>query len=183
MPTTTQPKTAKPIDRLAAAETRLAEVEARIASGDRTVTEHDLAAAASSVETARRWRAIVEAEQQRSASKARTARIAALKTELPARLSTDQIERARQHLADALDRFCLACREFDDERSAVFNELAQVGPLPADIVIHGQGMSTIVVGASVYRPAPTQATINREATAAIQRHYPRTQISLDRPRD
>jgi hypothetical protein len=132
-------------------------------------------------ELAKRDAAITAGE--RGAEWDRIERVTALRAELPMLLDEQPLERATAILERALNTYLDACREHDDRFDVARERLADptLDPLPDDLAL-GPYQRPIIAGHE-HRLSRPQLTINRQASEALRRHYPRQRIDLTAPPD
>ena len=129
-------------------------------------------------------RAATELDQERI-EQARQQRLVALRRDLPKQLDRAPLDEARAHLAAALGEFVSVCAAYDRRFADAYATLLDgtLGPLPADLRTDGAYSPRIIVGDQTFGKARPQLDIHNEATAALQRAYPRQRIDLGRPQD
>ncbi len=180
-PTTTD-RIGEAEEALIAAETALAELSNRMATGAKvSSTEWQRAEADVRFAVARRDAAMQAAEAQ--AEQDRRDRVEQFRASIPGRLDLAPIDTAREQLATAIDHWVETCGAHDRAFSGVWSEIlaAPDGPI-SGVSVPGSGQ--LVAEGRTYRSAPCQTTIRNLASAAIARHYgPRMQIRLDQPQD
>lgn len=152
---------------LAAAEGHLAEVNRRIDSGDPTVVADDLLRAETEVRIARARLEVAERQAQAKAEQERRDRLGAIRKEVAEKVNPDALAPHAKKLEAALEAWVLACREYEDTRTELWNELTVLG-------------FTVSPGEPIDRPAPIQHTIRQAATEAIRKHFPRMDVDLNR---
>ena len=135
----------------------------------------------------RRARALQQAQARREQQWREETTTAALE-QLAARLRTldpAPVEKARHQLERALEAYISAAVAFNNELDAVRDELTRAGLQnhPTVNLYKAGPYPGITVGSAEVRPQPVQRVISQVAKAAIARHFPRGEISLDSPRD
>jgi hypothetical protein len=175
---TTQPSTAAPSLSLEEAEIQLQEVRKRIGAGDPGVTVRDLEHGEAAVRFARtRLDAARELEAER-AEQARLAHIEEVRQALPAAFDTTDLDKARARMESAIDAYCREASELQQRTSEVWNEVSNLGPGTGMTAQSGDG--SISANGTTYRRPSVQAAIRQAATDALKKHFPRTQIDLNR---
>jgi hypothetical protein len=179
--TTVEESTSDPVaaaeQAIAEAEEHLAAVRLRVRCGE-LVTPAELAEAQAGVELAQTRRVfVVEAEAERAEAD-RLARIAAIRAELPSRLSTERADKALVKAKAALEAFCAEAAALDRARADVVAELEDLAPLPSGLRLQTSGTITVTDGPATYRPMAVQWKIYEVARDAILANFPRSQIKL-----
>lgn len=162
-----------PTVELDAVQSALADVRRRIGANDPTVTVEDLNRAELAVRFAQmKIDAAVEVQAQER-EQARIDRIAAIRAELPAIFDTTALDKARAKVEAAVDAYCQEARALEVRVSDVYSELTALQP--HDISIEsGSG----AIGG--YRKPSFQRQVRDAVYEPFKRHFPRTQVALDR---
>lgn len=160
-------------------------LRARLRQGE-PVTATEWAAAEASARLAAEQQAAEAERAAQAAEAARQERIAALRTELPARLDDRPMEAARRKLEQAIRGWLTACAAYDTQWAEVRAALEQEalrGPLPADLAPTGDTGATLRLNGQEIRRARPQSGLRAAIWPVLVELYPRRSLSIDSPQD